>query len=149
MDSLYDTDLFLWATEQASALRAMARERSNAPVDWEHVAEEIESLGISDRRALGSHVATLLEHLMKLEASSAVEPRGGWEETVLRTRRSIRVILTDSPSLKRLLPDIIAAELPEAKELVVRSLTRHGEQARKPVETLDFTEDQILGGWLP
>ena len=47
MNDLYHADLALWSAQQAKALRSAARERSNAPVDWENVAEEIESLGAS------------------------------------------------------------------------------------------------------
>src|SRR5690349_11030302 len=64
MGDLYRTDLALWAAQQADALRSAARERHNLPVDWENVAEEIESLGASERRALASHVRTVVEHLM-------------------------------------------------------------------------------------
>jgi len=78
MDSRYDTDLLLWSEEQARALRAAAREGSNAPIDWEHVAEEIESLGAAERRALASHIGTVIEHLLKLQASPATAPERGW-----------------------------------------------------------------------
>ncbi|MGT2479981.1 DUF29 family protein [Methylobacterium oryzae CBMB20] len=51
--SLYDDDIVTWAEEQAAALRALAErpDLSNA-VDWENVAEEIESVGRSHLRAL-------------------------------------------------------------------------------------------------
>jgi Domain of unknown function DUF29 len=57
MDSRYAADLLLWSEEQARTLRAAAREASNAPIDWEHVAEEIESLGVAERRALASQTS--------------------------------------------------------------------------------------------
>ena len=42
---LYDRDFFLWTQEQSGALR-QAKD-SNLPLDWENLAEEIESLGKS------------------------------------------------------------------------------------------------------
>lgn len=39
--SAYDLDTYAWAREQADALRR----RSANEIDWENVAEEIESLG--------------------------------------------------------------------------------------------------------
>ena len=58
---LYDTDFFLWTQVQAAALRdGKAQE-----LDWANLAEEIESLGKSDRRALGSHLEGLVMHLLK------------------------------------------------------------------------------------
>jgi hypothetical protein len=77
MGDLYRTDLALWSAQQAHALRSAARERHNLPVDWENVAKEIESLGASERRALASQVRTVIEHLMRLEASPATDPRNG------------------------------------------------------------------------
>jgi hypothetical protein len=40
--NLYDRDFFLWTQEQSAALR-QAKD-SNLPLDWENLAEEIESL---------------------------------------------------------------------------------------------------------
>src|SRR5215213_1302656 len=59
----YETDLVPWSEEQAKALRAAARPQPNAPIDFETIAEEIESLGLADRRALSTRVLTLLEHM--------------------------------------------------------------------------------------
>jgi Domain of unknown function DUF29 len=81
----YDTDTLLWSERQADLLRRIAAgEQVNAQVDWENVAEAIDSVGKSQRIALASHVGVVLEHLMKLEASPAIESRRGWEETVRR-----------------------------------------------------------------
>ena len=44
---LYEQDFFLWTKEQAAALRLA--KNSNLPLDWENLAEEIESLGKSPR----------------------------------------------------------------------------------------------------
>ena len=101
MGDLYRTDLSLWSAQQAQALRRAAREGSNAAVDWANVAEEIESLGISERRALGNHIGTVIEHLMKLQASPASRPRRGLAGTILRARGEIEKVLEDSPSLRR------------------------------------------------
>ncbi len=67
----YDTDLLLWSERQAALLRrAAAGERVNDQVDWENVAEEIESLGKSDRRELTNRIRTILTHLIKLDVAS-------------------------------------------------------------------------------
>ncbi len=70
MDGLYEEDFYPWTREQAAAGRA----RANA-IDWEHLAEEIESSGNSDRRELSRRLGTIIEHLAKLEWSPAVDPR--------------------------------------------------------------------------
>src|SRR5580700_4180310 len=98
-NELYDRDFFLWTQERAAALRAV--KNSNLPLDWENLAEEIESLGKSDRRELRSQITRVLRHLLKLEASSAGQPRAGWRTTIDEARTEIEGLLEDSPSLRR------------------------------------------------
>ena len=81
---LYDQDFFLWTEEQAAALRRA--KSSNLPLDWENLAEEIESLGKSDRRELTSQIRRILRHLLKLEASPATRPHAGWRSTIIDAR---------------------------------------------------------------
>ena len=100
MDSLYDRDLALWAVQQARELRAAADAGWNAPIDWENVAEEIESLGKAERHALASHISIVIEHLLKLQVSPASEPVRGWRDSVRRARREIERLLHESPSLR-------------------------------------------------
>src|SRR5919204_82762 len=57
----YDTDFYRWTQKQAAALRA----KDFAALDLENLAEEVESLGRSDRRAIVSHLERLLLHLLK------------------------------------------------------------------------------------
>ena len=71
-----------WAEQQSSALRDAARVGTNLPLDWENLAEEIESLGASQRRELRSRLSVILEHLMKLDHSPAIDPRTGWMDTI-------------------------------------------------------------------
>ena len=46
----YDTDFYAWTQQQAAALR----QKAFAALDLEHLAEEIESMGKRDRRAVES-----------------------------------------------------------------------------------------------
>src|SRR3954465_662108 len=83
---LYDEDFLLWTQEQAKLLREAAGRRVNFPLDWENLAEEIESLGKSQSSELPSRLPPIIEHLLKLDYSNAREPRNAWRETVGRTR---------------------------------------------------------------
>lgn len=81
--SLYDDDIVTWAEEQAAALRALAErpELSNA-VDWENVAEEIESVGRSHLRAVEGLLIQTLAHLLK-RASAPLAPASlHWREEI-------------------------------------------------------------------
>lgn len=95
---LYEEDFVRWTEQQSRALREAAGVGTNLPLDWENLAEEIESLGRSQRRELRSRLAVILEHLMKLDHSPATEPRTGWMDTISRERSSIEDLLQDSPS---------------------------------------------------
>lgn len=97
----YDEDFYAWTQEQARLLRDAARERLNTPIDWDHVAGEIEDMGKSDLRTVNSHLARIIEHLLKLEFSPAEDPRGGWRKTVREQRAAAVDTLDDSPSLRR------------------------------------------------
>jgi uncharacterized damage-inducible protein DinB len=59
--SSYDTDLYEWTKEQADALRR----RAASALDWDNLAEEIESLAKSDRRQIQSRLEALLIHLLR------------------------------------------------------------------------------------
>ena len=72
--TLYDEDFFAWAKQQAEALRAASRAGSNLKLDWENLAEEIESLGRSQRHELRSRLGVVLAHLLKLKRSPALVP---------------------------------------------------------------------------
>jgi hypothetical protein len=56
MTQLYDTDFYIWTQEMAQRLR----ERDIAALDWENIAEEIESMGKRDYRGLYSRMRILL-----------------------------------------------------------------------------------------
>ena len=97
-DELYDRDFFLWTQERAAALRAV--KNSNLPLDWANLADEIESLGKSDRRQLRSQIRRILRQLLKHEVSPALDPRVEWCSTIRDSRSEIEDVLHDSPSLR-------------------------------------------------
>jgi hypothetical protein len=149
MDSLYDQDLVLWSEAQARALRAAAGAGWNAPIDWENVAEEIESLGRSERHALASHIAVVIEHLLKLQVSPAQEPVRGWRDTIRRARGEIERKLEESPSLRREVAGLIARETVRMRALVRANLEDHAEHPLTDINAISYTEAQVLGDWLP
>ena len=59
-DELYDRDILTWSRNQAALLRRLARgERVNG-IDWTHVLEEIEDVGISELNAVRSYLRQML-----------------------------------------------------------------------------------------
>ena len=145
---LYAQDFVRWTEQQSSALRNAAGVGANLPLDWEHLAEEIESLGRSQRHELHSRIAVIIEHLLKLEHSPAGDPRDGWIDTIGRERLNIEDLLQASPSLRRQVAPIVDQLKPRVARLATRLLRLHGEDAGNlPVP--DYTEAQVLGDWFP
>jgi hypothetical protein len=148
LSELYDRDFVLWTEDQAAALRRA----KDSNLDWENLAEEIESLGKSDRRELTSQIRRILHHLLKIESSPAAEPRSGWHSTVRDARAQIDEILRDSPSLRRQIDSTITAQTRIAVKLAEDDLARHGEEAeniRARLKQGGFTTAQVLGDWFP
>ncbi len=107
MQSEYDTDFYRWTQHQAAALAA----GHVAELDLANLAEEIESLGKRDRRALGSRLDVLVLHLLKWRYQPERRQRGhSWESTILEQRRRIRRLLHESPSLSAEVPSMIQEE---------------------------------------
>ena len=59
---IYHQDFHAWAMRNAE----LVRQGRLAEIDAEHVAEELESMGKSQQRALGSRLTVLLAHLLIL-----------------------------------------------------------------------------------
>ena len=98
-NSLYERDFYAWANEQAALLRA----GKLAEADIENIAEEIESMGRSERRELVNRLAVLLQHLLKWQFQPLF--RGAsWRLTIEEQRYRLEDHLKDNPSLKSQLP---------------------------------------------
>jgi Domain of unknown function DUF29 len=81
----YDTDFYAWTQAQAAALR----DGKWNTLDRANLAEEIESLGRSERYAIESHLQNLLTHLLKWRYDPGTEPRRGWRITIRNARLDI------------------------------------------------------------
>ena len=90
----YDSDFYQWSLHQA----ALVRERRFSELDLENIAEEIESLGRSDRRSLASHMIILVAHLLKWQFQSGKRSTS-WDHSIFMARLKIAEIIAESPSL--------------------------------------------------
>ncbi len=103
MTTLYETDFVEWSEKQVQLLRAEEFEK----VDWNHVIEEIESLGISQQRELNSRLVKLLMHLLKWQFQESHRSRS-WEATIVHQRGEIEWLLDHNPSLRARLSEFVA-----------------------------------------
>lgn len=106
-------------------------------------------MGRSERSALASHVGTVIEHLLKPEASPAVDPRAGWKETVLGIRAAIDKSLEASPSLRPAIYTMITRALVQRRRLVAKVMALYDETPGVALATIAYSAEQVLGPWLP
>jgi Domain of unknown function DUF29 len=107
----YQKDGYGWAMAQG----ALLRERRFDCIDWDNIAEEIETMGRSERRAYKSQLIRVLIHMLKWEAQP--ERRGkSWWLSIVNGRKLALEILDENPSLKHDLPDLFTTALESARE---------------------------------
>jgi hypothetical protein len=107
----YDTDFYAWTHVQAEALRV----KDWKALDLEHLAEEVEGLGVSERRAIRSHLRILLMH--RLKWNFRPEKRSeSWRSSTYTARVFIDEMVQDSPSLRGFLPEALAWAYPRARQ---------------------------------
>jgi len=132
----YDEDFYAWTREQATLLRA----GQFSQVDIENVAEELESMGRSDKREIDSRLEVLLMHLLKWQVQVSLRSPG-WLGTIREQRRRIEKLLRESPSLRPVFGQLIPEAYIEARE-------KAAEETGLPETTFPpdcpFTADQIL-----
>jgi hypothetical protein len=149
---LYEEDFLLWTKEQARLLREAAERGVNLPLDWENLAEEARAWAVRTAASCAAASPRSIEHLLKLEHSSAREPREGWRNTVDRSRREAKLILKESPSLQHDVPELLDEASANFAEFALRDLIGRGELDESRQEEIlgrPYTEDQVLGGWFP
>src|ERR1700679_1373837 len=100
----YDEDFYAWSREQADLLRA----GNVSDADLENIAEEIESMGKTEKRELVSRLTVLLLHLLKWERQSAGRGNSG-RLSIQNAREEIRDLLDDTPSLKPVIDDVMTS----------------------------------------
>ncbi|WP_428487339.1 DUF29 domain-containing protein [Rhodopila sp.] len=150
MSNLYDTDIVVWSEQQAELLRRLAAgEAVNAAVDWDNIIDEVETVGESERSRLESHIGTVVEHLIKLQASPATGPRNGWKRSIRNARRGIMRCVKRSPSLRHQIGAIIQDETPGARDDAAASMRDYSEEPCVEIDSLTYTDDQVLGDWFP
>jgi hypothetical protein len=144
--TLYETDFIAWTERQAALLRTPVTERCSLALDWENLAEEIESLGRSYRRALANHVRKAIEYLLKLQYAPANESRASWIAGLDRERSDIEACLEDEPGLRPRLPGIIAKETRRAVRHVMHELVLQGDEPAAAHVKMHrrFTEENVV-----
>ena len=111
----YDEDFYQWTRTQAAALRdnelkELAKAlKPLAALDLANLAEEIESLGKRDRRAVESYLEVVMMHLLKWVYQPQERARRGlsWRRSIDNARGRLEKLARDNPSLRELPPALV------------------------------------------
>jgi hypothetical protein len=139
MSDLYEDDILLWSERQGDLLRRLARgERVNDQIDWDNVAEEIESVGRSERHAVESHLIQAMVHELKSRAWPDSRAVPHWRAEVRRARDDARAAYTPSMRQQISMPQLYQRALNAMPDDI-------DAQPPQPLpETCPFTLDELL-----
>jgi hypothetical protein len=90
----YTTDFCAWITHNTELMRL----GKFSEMDVEHIAEELESMGRSEKRELINRLAILIAHLLKWQLQPGLRCNS-WKYTIKEQRIKISDLLEESPSL--------------------------------------------------
>ena len=136
---IYEKDFLLWSEQQTAALRA----GNLSALDKDGLLEELEDMGNERKEALQSLIRNILAHLLKLEYSSASDPRAGWVEEITEFRAQAETKLDDTPSLKHYAEGLHQKAWPQARKMVDKSFRFYQEKAKLP-NNCPYTLDNVL-----
>lgn len=91
---LYEKDFYSWAMQNARLIRL----GELSDVDLQNIAEELESMGKSEKRAFMNRLAVLIAHLLKWQFQPGMRSNS-WMYSIKEQRASLQDLLEDSPSL--------------------------------------------------
>jgi Domain of unknown function DUF29 len=138
-DDLYERDVLAWSESQAALLRRLARGERVNDVDWAHVVEEIEDVGLSELNAVRSYLRLIITHLLKLRSWPDDPAAPHWRGEVVTFQRDAAQRFAPSMrqriDLERLYRDAVAA--------VTAIRSDDSDQAALP-GACPFTPEQLL-----
>jgi hypothetical protein len=142
VSATYRTDFNLWIEQTAQLLR----EKRWYDLDLEHLIEEVEDLGKSERRGIASQLTRLLLHLLKWQYQPQ-RRSDSWLDSITDARTQIELALEDSPSLKKYAAEQLEQSYQRARQQAAR-------QTGMPLSTFPqecpYSLDLILADeWLP
>ncbi len=106
----YHDDGYGWALAQAAIIRAGRLDS----IDWEHVAEEVESMGKSQKSSAESALRIVLMHQLKWQYQPIFRTRS-WQNSIKNHLQDFDDVMADNPSLKAKLDEILARAFRRAR----------------------------------
>ncbi len=138
---LYDRDWYAWTQDQAARLRAWPEHLRPNGLDVEHLAEEVEDMGGSQRRAVQSHLRLIALHLLKLEFHPEQSYRAHWIGEIAAFRDTLSTELRDSPSLRARCPELYPDAWAKARRALLRELAEAAPERHRAIADLLSAEE--------
>lgn len=139
-DDLYETDFHAWTVREAGLLRTGDLHRA----DLANLAEEIETLGRSERSNLESAYRLVALHLLTLIVQKERATRS-WLGTIARERNNAARCLRENPSLRPKRDELFAAAYRDArKEAQAKTGLPLSSFPPEPPFSLDQAEDEAF-----
>lgn len=140
--SLYERDFCLWLERQAALLRAGRLDE----LDVAGLVEEIEDLGIGQKKAVKSNLVIVLMHLLKYQFQPRRRSRS-WRASIVEHRQRLRDDVRTSPSLRGYARAVFDEAYADAR---ARALAETGLPERTlPVEPHYTLEQTLDPAFLP
>ena len=141
MSNLYETDFVEWTQQTLKHLQ----ERDIKNLDWGHLIEEVELLGISEKNAVDSYLEQLLIHLLLYQYW--MPDRGyytqGWENEIDEFRSQLERKL-ESKSLYNYFLSRLSKTYDSARRRATKKFVRAGLDAPNFPKECPYTVEQIL-----
>jgi uncharacterized protein DUF29 len=139
-DDLYDRDALASSEHQASLLRRVVRGERVNEVDWPHVIEEIEGVGLSELHAVQSYLHQMMAHLLKIH---------GWPDNPSAGHWRGKFVAIQSDAARRFAPSMrrridLARQYRDALEQL-ETANYGGVPPRAGPADCPFTLDQLFG----
>ncbi|MEO1211022.1 MAG: DUF29 domain-containing protein [Cyanobacteria bacterium J06638_20] len=143
--TLYETDYQCWLAQTVSQLRS----HDFKNLDLDHLIEEIESLGRSDKHALSSYLMRLCEHLLKIKYWESERDTcfRGWNREITNFRIQIQERLESSPSLKSFVHSNFTKQYENGRKLFLKASGL--DSAMIPSDPCFTVEQALDEDWLP
>jgi hypothetical protein len=131
MRSDVSSDYYSWLLGQVAALRS----RRHDLLDWDKLAEELESMAVREERELLSQLKRLFVHLLKLQYQSRKRSRS-WENSVDDARERVEDLLAASPSIRN--------KTVGSREFIDKAYGRARRQAAREMHLDERQWDEVL-----
>ncbi|MEY3996291.1 MAG: hypothetical protein RL344_634 [Pseudomonadota bacterium] len=112
LQETYNKDLYLWGQKNINLLK----QGRLSELDIEHLIEEIEDMGRSQRHAIQNHLKNLIMHLLKWQFQSDIQSHS-WKTSILNARIEINDLIDESPSLHNVPTHYLEKAYSNAREL--------------------------------